>query len=498
MQTQVIAPYPEGDAPTRGIYVADGYGIKVHVRKKHLVVADGIGSYRREQRVHKATSGLRRLVVLGHTGYVTFEALRWMTDARVGYLQLDRDGTILATTGALGVNKAELRRAQALAASNRHGIELTRWILHRKLTGQAKVAERFSTGAADEIRNQIPGLDLADDLESLRFVESQAARTYWQQWNELPINFVKTHQTTVPDHWKTFGTRGSPFGSRARLAANPTNALLNYLYALLEAETTLASSAAGLDPGVGILHTDNRMRASLSLDLMEAVRPDVDVYLLDLIDGQAFRAGDFGETRTGVCRVNPPLTHHLASTLNLWYDLVAPVVETTIRILTNGEDKDTHLTQNNRRPDGTLRPDPKPPSIIRTHCLECGAHTTEGKKLCDVCRDAKRGQHRLDRLADLRAAGIDPAHGGPAATQRGETNRTHQTAVTKWNSENQKPRPEIFTTQILPGLRQVSIKDMVEATGLTAGYCSFIRRGIKTPHPRHWTAFELLAQKTTS
>ena len=498
MQDQVIAPYPEGDIPTRGIYVADGYGIKVHIRNKHLVVADGIGSYRREQRFHKATGGLRRLVVLGHTGYVTFEALRWMTDAEVGYLQLDRDGTILATTGALGVNKAELRRAQALAAGNQTGVNATRWILQRKLDGQANVAENLSTSAADEIREGSIELDEALDLESLRYVESLAARTYWNTWTELPVHFVKAHQKTVPDHWKTFGTRGSPFGSRARLAVNPANALLNYLYALLEGETTLASIAAGLDPGLGTLHTDKRMRASMSLDLMEAVRPDVDAYLLDLIEGHVFRKGDFTETRTGVCRVNPPLTHHLAETLNLWYDLVAPVVETTIRILTDGADNDTHLTQNNRRPDENVRPSPKPPPIVRTHCLECGAHTTEVRKLCDVCRDAKRGQHRLDRLSDLRAAGIDPAHGGPAATQRGETNRTHQTAVTKWNSENQKPRPEIFTTQILPGLRQVSIKDMVEATGLTAGYCSFIRRGIKTPHPRHWTAFELLAQKTTS
>ena len=71
------------------------------------------------------------------------------------------------------------------------------------------------------------------------------------------------------------------------------------------------------------------MRASLALDVMEAVRPQVDAYLHDLIEGHVFRAGDFHETRTGVCRVNPPLTHHLAQTLNLWYDLVAPVVAFT-------------------------------------------------------------------------------------------------------------------------------------------------------------------------
>ena len=303
----------------------------------------------------------------------------------------------------------------------------------------------------------------------------------------------------VPD--LAFGRRRSPLGASPGPSGTETTPQLptqRTFYALLEAETTLASSAAGLDPGLGILHTDNRVRASMSLDLMEAIRPEVDTYLLDLIDGHVFRAGDFTETRTGVCRVNPPLTHHLAQTLNLWYDLVAPVVETTIRLLTRGDDTDTHLTQNNRRPDGTPQPNPKPPSIIRTHCLECGGHTTEARKLCDVCRDAKRGQHRLERLADLRAAGIDPAHGGQAATQRGKTNRTHQAAVTKWNTENQKPRPEIFTTQILPGLQQVTINQMVEATGLTPGYCSFIRKGIKTPHPRHWKALESLTQKTTS
>ena len=497
MQIQVIAPYPDGDAPTRGIYVADGYGIKVNVRSKHLTVADGIGSYRREQRFHKATSGLRRLVVLGHTGYVTFEALRWMTDAKVGYLQLDRDGTILATTGALGVNKAELRRAQALAATNRHGIELTRWILQRKLDGQERTAERLSADAADEIRERIIDLSEAADLETLRYIESQAARSYWNTWTDLTVNYVKAHRNRVHDHWKTFGTRGSTFGTGGRLAINSANALLNYLYALLESETTLACTAAGLDPGLGILHADNRMRASMALDLMEAIRPEVDTYLLDLIEGHVFRQGDFTETRTGVCRVNQPLTHHLAQTLNLWYELVAPIIEGTIRILTEGEDTDTPLTQNNRRPNGAS-PEPSRPGIVRMHCLECGAPTTTSRKLCDQCRDTKRGIPRLERLAYLRSQGQDPAHGDQAGEQRGRSNRDHQLAVAEWNIKNEKPDPRIFELQILPGLKEVKIGQMVEATGLSPGYCSFIRRGAKIPHPRHWATLEILSQPRTS
>ena len=265
------------------------------------------------------------------------------------------------------------------------------------------------------------------------------------------------------------------------------------MYALLEAETTLACSAAGLDPGIGILHADKRMRASLALDLMETVRPEVEAYLLDLIEGHVFRAGDFRETRTGVCRVNPPLTHHLADTVNLWYELVTPVVEHGIRILTKGADTDTHLTQNNRRPEGVSPTASKAPTVFRVHCLECGNHTTRARKLCDSCRDAKRGEARLNKLSTLRNAGIDPAHGGKAAQQRGQSNRQHQHEVAAWNSSNTRPDPQLFPDTILPGLQNLRIADIAEATGLTPGYCSFIRRGTKTPHPRHWSALAELA-----
>ena len=39
-------------------------------------------------------------------------------------------------------------------------------------------------------------------------------------------------------------------------------AILNYLYAVLEAESRIALLAIGLDPGIGILHTDQRARDS--------------------------------------------------------------------------------------------------------------------------------------------------------------------------------------------------------------------------------------------
>ena len=88
----------------------------------------------------------------------------------------------------------------------------------------------------------------------------------------------------MPEHWQIFGARVSALTGSPRLAVNPPNAVLNYLYSVLEAEAHLAAAELGLDPGLGVLHRDTPNRDSLACDLMEPIRPLVDAYLVcDLI-----------------------------------------------------------------------------------------------------------------------------------------------------------------------------------------------------------------------
>ena len=98
------------------------------------------------------------------------------------------------------------------------------------------------------------------------------------------------------------------------------------------------------------------------------------------------------------------------------------------------------------------------------------------------------------RLQQLRDDGLDPAHGGKAAERRGQANRDHQLAVHNWNQENESIPKSQFTEKILPLLQAVSLSAMAEATGLSKGYCSFIKRGIKVPHERHWPALLSLGE----
>ena len=98
-------------SPGNGVLLLSGYGIRVAVERGHLTVEDGVGSDRRTARFSRADRDLRCLVVLGHSGTVSFDALRWLTDVGAAFVQIDHDGRVIAAAGPIGLQDARLRRA---------------------------------------------------------------------------------------------------------------------------------------------------------------------------------------------------------------------------------------------------------------------------------------------------------------------------------------------------------------------------------------------------
>lgn len=100
-------------------------------------------------------------------------------------------------------------------------------------------------------------------------------------------------------------------------------------------------------------------------------------------------------------------------------------------------------------------------------------------------------------LTARRAVGSDSAHGGRAGESRGRRNATHHHANAAWKQENTDGQDSAyFTHEILPRLQSVSLRKMADATGLTEGYCSFVRRGLKVPHRRHWATLARIGRET--
>jgi CRISP-associated protein Cas1 len=258
-----------------GVASLTGFGVSAAVERGQLVLRDGTGSDRRAARLARPTSGLKRLVVRGRGGYITFDALAWLHGVGAGLVQIGYDGELLAAIGPQGLNDASLRRAQALAPWNGTGPGITRDLLLTKLHGQASVLQRIpgSDRAVATIVAAISEMEHAEDVHRMRTIEGKAALAYWRAWDHVPVPWVRRDGPRVPEHWHTFGARMSPLSLKPRYGVNPPNAILNYLYSVLEAETTIAARSVGLDPGMGLLHVDDQARDSLALDIMEAARP---------------------------------------------------------------------------------------------------------------------------------------------------------------------------------------------------------------------------------
>ena len=101
----------------QGVVTLTGYGITVRVDRGHLLVEDGIGADRRQARLPRVGHGLKRLVVIGADGMVSLAALRWLADQDAAFVMLDRDGSVLATTGPVRPSDARLRRARLWRSS---------------------------------------------------------------------------------------------------------------------------------------------------------------------------------------------------------------------------------------------------------------------------------------------------------------------------------------------------------------------------------------------
>jgi CRISPR-associated protein Cas1 len=510
-------PAQRSSALRGGIVVARGFGIKIHVYRKHLVIEDGIGRDRQTRRLHR-TSKLRRLVLIGHTGYITLDALRWLHDVGAALVHIDADGQLLTASTPRGRNLPALRRAQALAASGDAGVQTARELLSEKITGQSSLLRELPGGeqALPDVSRALAEIDSATTLRDVLDAEARAAAGYWNAWALMPVRIATLgprQEDSIPEHWRTFGQRASLLTGGPRTATNPANAVLNYLYALLEAETTLACHQIGLDPGLGLFHTDQRDRDSLALDIMEPARPGVDAYLLALLARRTLSASDFGETRTGATRLSAAMAARLAETALFWREQVVRHVERVAHVLggsVSGAAAATPLTRENnldawdkRAPERRKR-QRRSVAVLPHSCRDCGAQLPSRRhRYCESCRkqrwekSAGRGrQNAAQILAELRAEQRDPGHGGRAAMLRGAKNASHQRAVRDWKGE--RPDPAVFVNEILPRLREIPIAQLAATTGLSEHYCSLIRLGKRAPHPRHWEALHVVARPDAS
>ncbi len=259
------------------------------------------------------------------------EMIRCQFDVRLSTINQRLPARWCSSTGsrplATAAWSAQSRiEASAIAVTTGLDLFLARDLIARKLNGQRKNLARLRASdlrAFDALRGE---LDKTEAIEQVRGVEARAAALYWSAWSSVSVRWRGRDLSRIPKRWARYDSRASVLTGAPRASTQPVNSLLNYLYSLLEAESRLALLAHGLDPTLGVLHADQRNRDSFALDVIEPLRPDVDAFILDLLEDRAFTSRDFVELPNGVCRLCAPLTHDLALTLPHWRALMQPIV----------------------------------------------------------------------------------------------------------------------------------------------------------------------------
>jgi CRISPR-associated protein Cas1 len=246
---------------------------------------------------------LQAVVCFGTVG-MSMPLMHRLAEEAITLVMLDDNGRFKARLEGATAGNVLLRRAQHLRAMDAAftldtaracvagKIRNTRQVLQRGARDTKQADEAASlTRAADDLAASLRALPGAQDLDTLRGIEGEAARQYFGAFSLLMRPEVRTHFAMT--------------GRNRRPPRDRINALLSFLYAMWMNDCRSALEAAGLDPQVGFLHALRPGRAALALDLMEEFRPFADRLALSLVNRGQLTERDFVVREGGAVALQP-------------------------------------------------------------------------------------------------------------------------------------------------------------------------------------------------
>ena len=325
-------------------------------------------------------------------------------------------------------------------------------------------------------------------VEEIKFHESRAAAYYWGQLEGTQLTFARQNRNRIPSGWLNLGPRLSPLSRKAMHAATPGQATLNYLYGVAESVCAIQLASVGLNPEVGIIHTDVDGRRSMALDLIETIRPEIDKLAFEYFHQQVFAKSDFWETDRGSVQLGLDVRRVLVRNAFLVENRAR---ECAVKLRDWLSDFRIPLPRKRRLGMGDL-------AIIH-RCKFCGAPLPARSKkgnqrtICNDCLQIER-QERLSR-------GNKPGFrwSEAALAKHAKTSQARQLEIAQW--EAQFPQGELqdvlqrerrrFVVDILPRLHALTVTQISKAVGISQQYASsLIKTGRNIPHPCLYPKFE--------
>lgn len=236
-------------------------------------------------------------IMIATAAYITTDAIKLAMDNNIDIVFLDDFGDPYGRVWHSKLGSTTLiRRRQLEIAETQEGLDLALGWVRKKFDNQIELLTRLRTTRTtksaeitsyiEQLRNGKQRLDEVREpvpvaRGTIMGIEGSGGRIYFDA-----ITFL------MPDRFKFNGRSRNP-------AKDEFNALLNYSYGVLYSRVEKACIIAGLDPYVGIIHTDHYNKKSMVFDLIENFRIWADETVINLFAGRKVKQEHFDKLQNG-------------------------------------------------------------------------------------------------------------------------------------------------------------------------------------------------------
>jgi len=238
------------------------------------------------------------IIIDGHYGSISFEAMRWLSKHDVSIALLNWNGNLLSTTLSQETLNAQLKVKQYEKYLN-HDLRLciAGQILKQKVRSSLSLLKALSDFYDVDLSTINKEIERADynNINSLMMYEGRIASAYWSElsniFNLLAKDFHFEGRKNLSYSWNMN-------------ASHPINALMNYGYAILESMVRKDINTMGLDASISYLHEIDHSKHPLVYDLQELFRYVFEYSVIELLETQ-LKKSDFIITENYHIRLKP-------------------------------------------------------------------------------------------------------------------------------------------------------------------------------------------------
>jgi len=293
-----------------------GFANSIYVEKSKLIIYNKLKKEKLEFYPHQIPHD--SIIIDGHTGNITFDALRWLMKHDINVTILNWNGNMLGVILPKEPKNGKLKimQYQAYLNSSKRLTIASQLVSHKiahtynLLNELARYYDGITIAEVQKVfvRERSNFEDSSQSINNLLNYEGRIAAYYWSIlaiiFKELQADF----------HFVKRGNRSYSWNTNA---SDEVNALLNYGYGILESEIRKDNNSIGLDSTIGFLHELAQAKTPLVYDIQELFRWLVDLSVLQILEEKKLKKSDFIVTENYNLRLKPQTAKMLIEKISL-------------------------------------------------------------------------------------------------------------------------------------------------------------------------------------